>query len=336
MMTDPLSDVLRSVRLRGVVFYQLSLPGQWAVEAPPMADMAGLLFPGAEHVMEYHVMTRGSGWAVVAGQAPVRLAAGDVVILPHGDGHVMSSAPELRPAPVDPEWVFATRNNPKPIPIVFHTQYEFSTGTDSNAPNLLTCGFLRSDHRPFKPLLAALPRLLHLPAPADGSGWSSELIRQALLATDASQPGAVAVLERMSEMMFVDAVRRYLERLPEGSTGWLAGLRDHQVGRALALLHADPARPWTADKLASAVAMSRSVFCARFQRLLGQPPMQYLMHWRMETAATLLRESRAPVASVALDVGYESEAAFARAFKRLVGTPPARWRRLQNAGSGEA
>ena len=131
-------------------------------------------------------------------------------------------------------------------------------------------------------------------------------------------------------MMFVDAVRRYVERLPEESTGWLAGLRDRSVGRALALIHEYPSRPWTMDRLADEIALSRSAFHERFVRLIGQPPMQYLTQWRMQVASNLLRQSRAPIVSIALEVGYESEAAFTRAFKRLVGMPPGIWRRMQN------
>jgi AraC-like DNA-binding protein len=330
MPTDTLSDVLRSVRLRGAIFYQISLPDVWAVEAPPMRDLAPLLFPDAEHVMEYHVLAKGAGWASVAGLAPVRLHAGDVLILPHGDGHVLSSDPGQQPARIDPAWVSATRSAPKPIPIVFHSQFEYTWGEHAEpSKNEVVCGFLSCDLRPFNPLLEALPRLLHLPA-APGPAAHAGLGEMALLA-DRGQPGAAALLERASETMFIDALRRYLERLPPGSTGWLAGLRDPQVGRALTLIHRSPARPWTIDDLAHAAGLSRSVFCARFLRLVGQPPMGYLTRWRMEAAAGLLRGSRAPVASVALDVGYESEAAFARAFKRQVGTSPARWRRLQQA-----
>ena len=330
MQTDTLSDVLRSVRLRGAVFYQIGFPAVWAVEAPPMHELGRLLFPDAEHVMEYHVLAKGAGWATVAGLAPVPLRAGDVVILPHGDGHVLSSDPEQQPARIDPDWVKATRDAPKPIPVVFHSQYEFTWGEHAApADNELVCGFLSCDRHPFHPLLDALPRLLHLPA-ADGSATHTDIGTLALRA-DRGLPGAAALLERASETMFIDALRRYLERLPAGSTGWLAGLRDPQVGRALSLIHRSPARPWTIDDLARAASLSRSVFCSRFLRLLGQPPMQYLARWRMEAAAGLLRGTRAPVASVALDVGYESEAAFARAFKREVGTSPARWRRMQHA-----
>lgn len=330
MQTDTLSEVLRSVRLRGVVFYQIGFPAVWAVEAPPMRELGRLLFPDAEHVMEYHVLTKGTGWATVAGLAPVPLRAGDVIILPHGDGLVLSSDAQQQPGRINPDWVAATRDAPSPIPVVFHSQYEFTWGEHAApADNELVCGFLSCDRHPFNPLLDALPRLLHLPA-SSGSTSHAELGALALCA-DRGMPGAAALLERASETMFIDALRRHLERLPAGSTGWLAGLRDPQIGRALALIHRSPARPWTIDDLARAASLSRSVFCARFLRLLGQPPMQYLARWRMEAAAGLLRGGRAPVASVALEVGYESEAAFARAFKREVGTSPARWRRIQHA-----
>lgn len=330
MTTDTLSDVLRSVRLRGAVFYYLSFGHEWAVEAPPAKEIAGAVIPGAEHVMEYHVITKGSGWAAIVGESPVRLETGDIVMFPHGDAHVMSSAPGIQPIRLSADWVYTTRNDPKPIPIVFHTPNEFSYGAPApDSPTNVACGFLGCDLRPFNPLIATLPRLMHLPAASDGA-WISQVMRQAVNASQNQRPGGQAVLERISEMMFVDAVRRHVERLPEESTGWLAGLGDRHVGRALALIHEDPSRAWTIDVLADEIALSRSAFYERFVRLIGQPPMQYLTQWRMQVAANLLRQSRAPVASIALDIGYESEAAFTRAFKRLVGTPPASWRRIQN------
>lgn len=332
MTTDTLSDVLRSVRLRGAVFYCLSYGDEWAVEAPPAKEIAEAVIPGAEHVMEYHVITKGSGWAAIVGEPPVRLEAGDIVMFPHGDAHVLSSAPGIRPTRFSPDWVYATRNDPKPIPVVFLTPHDFSYGTPGpELPTNVACGFLGCDLRPFNPLIATLPRLLHLPADGDGA-WISQVMRQAVHASQNKRPGGDAVLERISEMMFVDAVRRHVERLPEESTGWLAGLGDRHVGRALALIHDNPSRTWTIDVLADEIALSRSAFYERFVRLIGQPPMQYLARWRMQVAANLLRQSRAPIASIALDVGYESEAAFARAFKRQVGTPPAAWRRSQNSG----
>jgi AraC-like DNA-binding protein len=330
MTIDTLSDVLRSVRLRGAVFYYLSFGREWAAETPPAREIAGAVLPGAEHVMEYHVMIKGGGWAAIVGESPVRLEAGDIVMFPHGDAHVLSSAPGIRPTRLSSEWVYATRNEPKPIPIGAHTPNESSYESPApELPNNVACGFLGCDLRPFNPLIAALPRLLHLTAPSDGA-WIGQAMHHAIQASRNKRPGGEAVLERISEMMFVDAVRRHVERLPEEGTGWLAGLRDRHVGRALALIHENPSRAWTIDGLANEIALSRSAFYDRFMRLIGQPPMQYLTQWRMQVAANLLRQSRAPVASIALDVGYESEAAFSRAFKRLVGTPPASWRRIQN------
>jgi AraC-like DNA-binding protein len=324
---DTLSDVLRFVRLRGAVFYYVNYGTDWAAEAPPAGDIAAAVMPGAEHVMEYHVITKGDGWAAIVGQPPVRLAEGDIVVFPHGDPHVISSAPGLRPTRFGAEWLEATREVPKPIPITFHTTALYSIGTPaSDAPANLVCGFLGCDLRPFNPLIAALPRLLHLPHGAE-SDWSAAVLAQAVQAAQQQRPGGAALLERVSEMMFLDAVRRYAERLPEQSTGWLAGLRDRHVGRALALLHGAPGRPWTIESLASESALSRSALHERFTQLIGQPPMQYLTQWRMQLAANLLRERQAPVASIALEVGYDSEAAFSRAFKRATGKPPAAWRR---------
>lgn len=327
MAADTLSDVLRSVRLRGAVFYCVSCGSEWAVGAPASKDIADSVVPGAEHVMEYHVITKGHGWAAIAGEPPVRLAAGDVVMFPHGDAHVLSSAPGLEPTPADPKWFHDMRDVPKPIPIAIKSLTEMSIGR-TDQPINLACGFLGVDLRPFNPLIASLPRILHVPAAGDGA-WISQVMLQAVDASQNKRPGGDAVLDRISEMMFIDAVRRYVERLPETSAGWLAGLRDRHVSKALALIHEDPARAWTVEALADDVALSRSAFYERFTELIGQPPMQYLANWRMQAAANLLRQSSASVASIALEVGYESEAAFARAFKRLVGSPPAAWRRNQ-------
>jgi AraC-like DNA-binding protein len=195
-----------------------------------------------------------------------------------------------------------------------------------DAQTTVVCGFLGCDLRPFNPLIATLPRLLHLPAADDGD-WVAQVMQQAVNASQMKRPGSEALLERMSEMMFVDAVRRYVDSLPDQSTGWLAGLRDRHVGRALALMHADAARDWKIEALADAVALSRSALYDRFVRFIGQPPMQYLAQWRMQLAAASLRDTDAKVIEIALEVGYENESAFSRAFKRAAGESPAAWRR---------
>lgn len=328
MSRDTLSDLLRAVRLRGAVFYYVSNWADWAAEAPPAREIAGAVMPGAEHVMEFHMVAKGSGWAAISGFAPVRLEAGDIVMFPHGDPHVISSAPGVEPERIRADWVFATRHEPKPIPIAFHrgVREPGAAAPVADADTVLVCGFLGCDLRPFNPLVAALPRLLHLPAARAGD-WVARVIDQAAQESTEHRPGADAVLERLAEMMFVDTARRYLDSLPEDATGWLAGLRDRYVGRALARLHEQPERAWTIDELGRQVGLSRSALHERFMQLLAQPPMHYLANWRIQVGSRLLRETNRTVASIALDVGYESEAAFSRAFKRLVGLPPATWRR---------
>ncbi|MBI4997363.1 MAG: AraC family transcriptional regulator [Rhodocyclales bacterium] len=330
MSRDTLSDLLRSVRVRGAVFYYVNCRDDWSAEAPPASEITEAVLPGCEHVMEYHMITKGTGWAAVAGLPPVHLAAGDVVMFPQGDSHVLSSAPKLKPLRRSTEWMFATRNAPKPIPIALHhgVVEPGATMPVEEASTIAICGFLGCDLRPFNPLVNALPRILHLPAGQAGT-WVSRVMDQAATESADRQPGGDAVLERLAEVMFVDAARRYLDSLPADATGWLAGLRDRYVGKALTLIHAEPARDWTVDALAHEVGLSRSALHDRFTRFVGHAPMQYLASWRIQIGTRLLRESNRTVAAIALEVGYDSEAAFSRAFKRLVGTPPAAWRRAQ-------
>jgi len=332
MSRDTLSDLLRGVRLRGAVFFYISFRDQWSAEGLPAKQIASGVMPGCEHVMEYHLLLKGSGWAAISGLPPVRLAAGDVVMFPHGDRNVVSSAPGLEPIPANAEWVSARRDDPKPIPIAYHHGIRepgvLMPRADADA--ILVCGFLGCDLRPFNPLVAALPRMLHLPASRTGD-WVARVIDQAVVESNNRRPGGDAVLERLSEMMFVDAARRYLDDLPEGATGWLAGLRDRYVGAALALMHERPDHTWSVDELAREVGLSRSALHERFVQFVGQPPIQYLAGWRIQLGSRMLLESNRNVATIALDVGYDSEAAFARAFKRMVGAPPAAWRKAQVA-----
>jgi AraC-like DNA-binding protein len=335
MSHDTLSDVLRSVRLRSAVYYFVSCGGRWVAEAPASSQIAAAVMPGAERVIEYHVVTEGDCWAAIVGEPPRKLHRGDVIMLPQGDAHVMSSAPGLRADPNE-SWYYEMKLHQRPFRVAYDGAARPDVITNARgfepaerAPaTTLVCGFIGCDLRPFNPLIETLPRLLHLPA-AEGGGWSRQFVQLAAAESNSRRPGSEALLERMSEMMFVDAIRRHAETLPEQSTGWLAGLRDRLVGRALALLHERPAKEWSVDELGRQVGLSRSALHDRFVELIGQPPMQYLTSWRMQIAARLLRETQASVASIALDVGYDSEAAFARAFKRVVGTPPATWRRAQ-------
>jgi AraC-like DNA-binding protein len=316
------------VRLRGAVFFNVSGSSEWAAEAPPAKEIAPLLMPGVEHVMEYHAVARGSCWASIPDGPAVQLFAGDVVLFPHGDAHVVSSSPGMRGSG-DLSWMGDTQVIQWPLQVAYGDTAVALAPAEAEVDTRVVCGFLGCDLHPFNPLIDALPRLLHLRA--TGDPWMAGFTQQAVAESHARRPGAEAMLARMSEMMFVDAVRRYADLLPEHSGGWLAGLRDRFVGRALALMHEHPARGWSVDELGRQVGLSRSSLHERFVELIGVPPMQYLAQWRMQAAGRLLLETRATVAAVALDVGYESEAAFARAFKRQVGKPPAAWRRERAA-----
>jgi AraC-like DNA-binding protein len=326
MSLDALSDVLRAVRLRGAVFFNINGSSEWAAEAPPSRELAPLLMPGVEHVMEYHAVAQGSCWISIPGGPSVQLAAGDVVMLPQGDAHVVSSRPGMR-GEGDMGWLSGAKPEEFPLQVAYGAgDMPRSVPEPGESDATIVCGFLGCDLQPFNPLIAALPRLLHLRG-SDGGDWMAAFTQQAAIESRARRAGSEAMLARMSEMMFVDAVRRYADHLPIHSSGWLAGLRDRFVGRALSLMHEQPAHDWTIDELGRQVGLSRSALHERFVQLIGIPPMQYLAQWRMQAAARLLLETRATVAAIALDVGYDSEAAFARAFKRLVGRPPAAWRR---------
>jgi AraC-like DNA-binding protein len=333
MTQDTLSDVLRGVRLRGAVFFNVSGNSDWAAEAPPSKELAPLLMRGVEHVIEYHAVARGDCWATIPDGPSVHLFAGDIVMFPHGDAHVVSSTPGMR-GRLDFSWFRSEDVDRLPLRLAYDgCDVSVAEASVSDADTTVVCGFLGCDLQPFNPLIAALPRLLHLRATDDDS-WIAQFTQQAVAETHRRRPGGEAMLARMSEMMFVDAVRRYADQLPPQSTGWLAGLGDRFVGRALALIHERPEQNWTIDELGRRVGLSRSALHEHFAEMIGMPPMQYLAQWRMQAAARLLLETRDTVAAIAVEVGYDSEAAFARAFKRLVGKPPAAWRRERGTVAG--
>jgi len=310
--------VLRAVRLTGAVYFDFDLSSPWVAEAPPSREIAARVMPGAQRVIEYHLLARGTCWGHAIGQEPIRMNEGDLIVFPQGDAHVLSSAPGMRAAPD----MSAFARPSTPLPIV----YELGGGGPDRAR--LVCGFLGCDERPYNPLLTALPSVIHLSAagPHAATGWLGTLLNIAVRESGSARAGGENVLARLSELMFVETVRRYLEMLPPAQTGWLAGLRDPVVGQALAALHGEPSDPWTVERLARGVGLSRSVLAERFTDMVGQPPMQYLALWRMQLASRLLVEG-GQVAAVAGAVGYESEAAFSRAFKKLVGQAPATWRK---------
>jgi len=338
-MGDTLSDLLRAVRLRGAIFFYVEGAAPWVAEAPAAKTIIPAILPGVDHMMEFHVVARGGCWAAVVGQEPIRLDEGDVVIFPQGDHHVMSSSPGLRAETVDARSFFAPKPPQLPFSISVGAEGVTTARLDGGGSDdtTLVCGFLGCDARPFNPLLASMPRALHLRGIArESTSWLGDLLRAAVEESNRKRPGGEAVLERMSEMLFVEILRRYADELGPDQTGWLAGMRDAAVGRALSLLHARPGEPWTLERLAARAALSRSTLHERFTHFIGQPPMQYLASWRMQLAAARLRDTDAKVIDVALEVGYENEAAFARAFRRIVGASPAAWRRERRRGPAEA
>jgi AraC-like DNA-binding protein len=317
-MTDTLSDVLRAVRLTGAVFFAIDASAPWVAEAPQGCVIAPHIMPGVEHVIEYHVVTSGSCWGGLLGEPAVRLEAGDIIVFPQGDSHVMSSAPGMRG---EPELAARALANPARLPVALSLQ-----GGGSECAQLI-CGFLGCDARPFNPLLAALPRVIHLPASGHTDSVTRRLVELAVAETNTPKSGSDCVLSRLSELLFIEVVRRYVNELPAGQVGWFAGLRDESIGKALQKLHQRPAHSWSLDELAKEVGMSRSMLAERFVHFVGVPPIQYLAQWRIQLAASLLRSTKLGIAEIAERVGYGSETALSRAFKRTVGVAPAPYRR---------
>ena len=318
---DVLSDVLRTVKLTGALFFPLEASSPWADEIPAAPVFAPMVLPGAQHVLSYHIITQGACWATFRGGPAVHLEAGDTLVVPHGDPYVMSSGPGMRSAvPVNAVLSFFRQMATGSAPSVV------TEGGGGREHAHLVCGFLGCDVRPFNPVLETLPRVIHLQRPGAERDRLSPLIEFALAESRQRESGAKCVLLRLSEVLFVEVVRRYLNGLEAGQTGWLAGLRDPMVGHALALLHDRPTHSWTLERLAREIGASRSALADRFTQFVGQPPMRYLAQWRMQLAARLLSDGSAKVVAVARNVGYDSEAAFSRAFKKIVGMSPAVWR----------
>jgi AraC-like DNA-binding protein len=330
--TDTLSEVLRAVRLTGAVFFRVEGSPPWVAETPPAATVAPHILPGAEHVIEYHVITKGSCWGGLIGEPAIALREGDIVVFPQGDPHVMSSEPGMR---AEPDLALHRRPERAALPIpISHGPSVAPAGGPGRAISAspdgvgaeLVCGFLGCDARPFNPLLATLPRVLHVPGASSGDSHLAELVRLAVKECSARRPGSESMLASLSQLLFIEVVRLYVAALSHDTTGWLAGLRDEIVGRALMCLHDRPRQDWTLDDLAKEVGLSRSMLAERFHHFVGIPPMQYLARWRIQLAASLLTSSTFTLSEVAGRVGYGSEAALSRAFKRWVGVAPSSWR----------
>ncbi|MDP2699360.1 AraC family transcriptional regulator [Thalassospira sp.] len=313
---DALSYILRPIRLSGAVFLEGDFSAPWCLlsEVTPEDYQGFITMP--VRVIAYHYVVSGTLVLSIAGLPPVTIRAGEIVLLPHNDPHVMGSSAGLEPE--NPEGLISHASDQD----IARIQY----GGGGEITKIL-CGFLGSENSQ-TPLLGHLPPILHL-TPNDTilGDWLGQSFRMAARELAQGRAGSASLLARISEMLFIEAIRTYFAALPEGGSGWLSGLRDPVIGKTLSLMHDRHRDDWTTDMLASAVGMSRSAFAQRFRDLIGQPPMRYLTQIRLEKAAESLRHNSHSLARIAFDVGYDSEAAFQRAFKREYGVPPATWRR---------
>lgn len=314
---DALSEVLRAVRVTSAFFFFGEFSAPWRFATPSQDKVAPLLSPGSEHLVLFHLVTDGNATARVGGHDDVPLTSGDIVVFPHGDAHEVWNGHDTKPFP-------SSRLLPK------LTRGEVATEKwgGGGATTRMVCGYFGCERRADNLFLKGLPPVFKVNVRAGPTGsWIESAIRQSVNEGELERPGRPAVLSRLAESLFMDTLSRYMEEMPPERTGWLAAARDPKVGQALAHLHRDPAHPWTLDHLARASGTSRTVLAQRFNELMGESPLAYLARWRLEAGARQLLTTNKKVLHVAADIGYESEAAFNRAFKRAFGVPPARYRK---------
>ena len=314
---DVLSEVLKAVTLQGAVFYNAEFSAPWGVRTPDSRKVAPHVAPEGGHVIIFHLLIDGRGAARVENGERLPLQAGDIVVFPHGDPHIMENgAPRT------------LQDNEKELHRVMEQGLKLARWGGGGEVTRFVCGYMACDPRLSRLVLSGLPPIFKVNIRDDDAGrWLESSIRFSVEGAGGAIPGGEAVLAKLSEVLFVETLRRYVAQWPDGRTGWLAGARDPEVGKALALMHGRPAHPWTLADLAKESGISRSVLAERFRHFLSQPPMAYLTRWRLQLGARTLVSTSQSVAQVAADVGYESEAAFNRAFKRAFGVPPARFRR---------
>jgi len=314
---DAFSEILAVVKLKGALFFSAEFSSPWGVSSPTSKELAPALAPGAPHLVIYHLVVEGKALACTNNGKSLALDPGDIVVFPHGDPHqLMSSergANDLTPAIINK---ILTRDL-RPLR---------AGGGGQNTR--FVCGYMACDPFMCRPILEGLPPILKVNIRTDHSGsWLENSILHLVEESASGKAGSDAMLAKLSEALFVDTLRRYVAGLPEEQIGWLAGSRDPIVGRSLAILHSRVSQPWTIADLAREVGLSRSALAERFSRFLAVPPMTYLTRWRLQLAARELTTTPRGTADIAADVGYESEAAFNRAFKREFKLPPARYRR---------
>lgn len=323
---DALSEALNSVRMTGAIFAELICTAPWGFAVPGVEQFASRVAPGTESVVGYHLVIEGRARFGLEGTADVPLTAGDIVIIPHGDPHTIINGTPSKlitdGAGLD-QWL---AGNISPVRI----------GGGGGEVTRFVCGYFGCERHAARLFLAGLPPIITINIRTDAAGqWLESSIRHLRSEATSGRSGRAVLLSKMAEALFIEALRRYIEQLPAEARGWLAGTRDPVVGSALALLHREPGHPWTVAELAAKVGASRSIVAERFVHFVGEPPLTYLARWRLQLAARLLQTTQKTVLHVAFDVGYESEAAFNRAFKRAFGLPPAQYRR-KLSGNGRS
>jgi AraC-like DNA-binding protein len=313
---DALSEALRNMRVTGSLFLNGAFSAPWGYATPPVAAFAPLLAPGTEHLVLFHLVTAGGATARV-GDREVTLEAGEIIVIPHGDAHELWNGRNAELA--DAQAL---------LPRILSGSLAVERGGGGGALTEFVCGYFGCERYAERLFLAGLPPLFKVRLRDDAAGqWLESAILHSVTPDEDGRAGRAAFRAKLSEALFIETLCRYMEELPPEQSGWLAAARDEVAGNALALLHRDPARAWTLEDLAEAAGTSRTVLAERFTRFLGEPPLTYLARWRLQLAARLLETTDQKVLKVALDVGYESEAAFNRAFKRQFDLPPGQYRR---------
>jgi AraC-like DNA-binding protein len=316
---DALSEVLKIVKLRGALFFNAEFSAPWSVATSQSSQVAPLLCPGAGHVIIYHYLADGRAYAQLPDGSRRDLRPGDVVIFPHGDAHILGSG-----AGKTVHFLNAFAKN-------LRSGLKVARYGGGGELTKFVCGYMACDPSLSEVVLAGLPSMFVVNIASDSAGqWLANSIQFSVREAEGLGIGSDVVLARLSEVLFVEILRRFIQELPDQQKGWLAGARDPVIGETLALLHKNPAHPWTIANLAHQVGISRTRFAERFRHFLGQPPMAYLTHWRLKLAAEMLVSSNANVGEIAAEVGYASEAAFNRVFKREFGCPPAQFRRSRD------
>jgi len=313
---DVLSEVLKVVKLQGAMFDNGEFSSPWSFCSPPSHMVAPYIAPAAGHVIIYHLLTEGRASARLVDGERIFLGSGDLVIFPHGDAHFIENGPPTKAVDMVKE-----------LARMFSQGLKLSRLGGGGEVTRFVCGYMACEPQLSRVFLSGLPPLFKISIRNDASGrWLENSIRFSVNEADPFRAGGEAVLAKLSEVLFVETLRTYIAQLPAEQTGWLAGARDSEVGKTLALMHRNPAHPWTIASLAKEAGVSRSVLAERFRHYLSEPPMAYLTRWRLQLGRQMLSSTSYSVAEIAAEVGYESEAAFNRAFKREFTVPPARFR----------